>query len=702
MKTGGIKLVALATLVGCAVMAMLFLGNSSDAENELTSTGRGSVENLLATYKEWEATYVKNGADRNLVLPIGPFKGLSTESSNAHGRVILNLIDGTVSVEVKSLPKGESWDVWLVENRAGSSVMPEPGDIMVRVGDLKQKGGMAKLEAKLGTEAFAKFEPDLVTVTRAGKNPAEDRLLVGTTTLFHRLYRTGKRGQFGNLSDGDEPAREASKRGLWNWLVATVSPTAHAQIGPIPNPTTALELLITAGRQSFFTDTFNGNGRTCGTCHRENKNLTIDPEFIATLPPNDPLFVAETQPALACNDPTNFTGCNFENPQLMRKFGLICENVDGFNQPCVFRGVPHTLALLQNTLTPVADGSDGTTIPPNERTGWGGDGAPTGVVIGTEVSSGRLRDFIIGAVIQHYPKRQLRQVGADFTLPTVGQLDALEAFLRSTGRRQDLDLSSLSLKSEVAARGQLIFNNPGQPGFPGFPAINGVGEGKCFFCHLNAGASDFFFPGQNANFNTNIEGLPGQPARLVDPSIPRDGGFGRTGVSPTGGIGNGTFNTPVLVEAADTGPFFHNNSISTIEGTVAFYNSDAFNNPLGPGFGALIGGINLQPTEIEAVAAFLRVINALENIRSSDNLDNRAKQAITNSSQAKELINLSISEVEDAIKVLRGAGLHPKTVLKLEQVLTFYDSALTVPGQKNALLNEALALKVAAVADLKN
>ena len=32
--------------------------------------------------------------------------------------------------------------------------------------------------------------------------------------------------------------------------------------------------------------------------------------------------------------------------------------------------------------------------------------------------------------------------------------------------------------------------------------------------------------------------------------------------------GDGTFNTPPLVEAADTGPFFHNNSVSTIEGAV--------------------------------------------------------------------------------------------------------------------------------------
>jgi hypothetical protein len=257
----------------------------------------------------------------------------------------------------------------------------------------------------------------------------------------------------------------------------------------------------------------------------------------------------------------------------------------------------------------------------------------------------------------------------------------------------------LSLTSEVAARGQLIFNNPGPPGFPGFPAINGVGAGKCFFCHLNAGASDFFFPGQNANFNTNVEGLPGQPARLVDSAIPPDGGFGRTGVSPTGGIGNGTFNTPVLVEAADTGPFFHNNSISTIEGAIAFFNSDAFNNP--PGFGALIGGIRLEPTEIEAVAAFLRVINALENLRSSKDLAKRAKAARTKSSDARELLTLSISEIEDATEVLKGGGLHPETQGKLQRVVTLYESAIRIPGRKSAFIRKGLALTEEALDDLQ-
>ena len=105
---------------------------------------------------------------------------------------------------------------------------------------------------------------------------------------------------------------------------------------PQPDPQTAL---ITRGKALFFNETFGGNGRTCGTCHREENNFTIDPAFIATLPNDDPLFVAEFNPALKKN---------FENPRLMREFGLITENLDGFGdleRKFTLRGVPHVLAL---------------------------------------------------------------------------------------------------------------------------------------------------------------------------------------------------------------------------------------------------------------------------------------------------------------------------------------------------------------------
>ena len=80
--------------------------------------------------------------------------------------------------------------------------------------------------------------------------------------------------------------------------------------------------LVSKGKEIFFNQTFNGNGRTCGTCHPAQNNFTIDPKFIATLPPTDPLFVAEFNPDLKKN---------FENPKLMRQFGLILENLDGFD-----------------------------------------------------------------------------------------------------------------------------------------------------------------------------------------------------------------------------------------------------------------------------------------------------------------------------------------------------------------------------------
>jgi hypothetical protein len=679
MRIRILKLLALCSLIIACALSVLVLGGKASSTTDSAPAGLGlsSVETFNANYKAWEEQYVKNGGDTNMVLAMGWFKGLSTGQSYASGVARLNLIDGIVSVEIDGLSKEENWDLWMIDSAAGS-IMPEPADDMRRLGSFSFDGKKARYYATLGSDTFKSFDLDLMIVTKAGKSPTEDRTLVGTTSLFPRLYRTAQRGKFGVLPDADPVLPKPDKRRLFDRVVAEIIPTASAQIGPDPSPSTPQELLIAAGRNSFLNDTFAGNGRTCSTCHREDNNLTIDPEFIATLPPNDPLFVAEFVPALANN---------FEKPVLMRKLGLILENVDGFSNLStrfVMRGVPHTLALLPNTLTPVAGGGDGTTTPPNERTGWSGDGAP---------GTGTLREFIIGAVTQHYPKRTNRVVGVDFILPTVAQLDSLEAFQKSTGRRQDLVLTgpgALSLKSEIAKKGQEIFNNGGS-------VLGGSNEGagKCFFCHLNAGASDFFFPGQNANFNTNVEQLPSQPADLVLPAQlnPADGGFGQSAPPPgVFGFGNGSFNTPALVEAADTGPFFHNNSILTIEGAVDFYNSEAFNNA--PGFGATIGGIRLEATEVEAVAAFLRVINALENVRSSVELEQRATTT-GNFNTAQELLKLSIAELQDAIEVLSCVSLHPDAVSRLKEALALDVVALITSndGARNLIINQAINKK---------
>ena len=381
------------------------------------------------------------------------------------------------------------------------------------------------------------------------------------------------------------------------------------------------------GERIFFNETFAGNGRTCGTCHRAEDNFALSPAFIATLPPDDALFVSETNPDLASN---------FENARLIRELAMILENQDGFDDlenNFNMRGVPHTLALR----TSIASAA-------GPQTGWSGDGSP---------GDGSLRAFAVGAVIQHFTKTTNRVADVDFRLPTDAELDALEAFQLSLGRQEEITLP-LALKGVIASRGQEIFIDRAQ--------------GKCNACHFNAGANGdpgIFGPtAGNLNFNTGVEDLPDQPADLTGEKVPPDDGLGTPG--------NGEFNTPTLVESADTGPFFHNNSVETIEGAVAFYNGDAFNNS--PAGALLIGatgsGINLDATQVVAVAAFLRVINSLENIRESRHLLSSAfpDYRLTNA-QRKSLIRRAGFEIDDARQVLAAGGLHPGAAADLQDAL---------------------------------
>jgi hypothetical protein len=556
-----------------------------------------------------------------------------------------------------------------MEDKVGT-MLPDAGDTLIRVGALEQQEGGLGLQANLGSEAFKNFELTYVIVTPGGKHPSEERMLAGTTTLFHALYRSAQRGQFGVFENAPAaPSEPLAKPGMMaNVLDAVVSP-AQAALGPLVNPSSTLDLMITRGRNTFFNQTFNGNGRTCGTCHREQESLTIGTDFIADLPPDDPLFVAEFVPALARN---------FENPVLMRRFALIVENLDGFDDLAnkfVMRGIPHTLALTANTLRPaLVDGTKGVLLGPPapgtpigpgtdpsilERTGWSGDGAP---------GTGTLREFLTGAIMQHYPKTLGRVAGRDFRLATNQELLDSEAFMKSTGRKKDLNLGGLApqsptdpvlrLRDVVAAQGQRIFTNPGN--IPGIIPGDNRGAGKCFLCHSGGGAGDtveqllFGQPSAigNGNFDTGVEELPSLPADLALQPNPTDGGFGRVGTLANG-FGDGTFNTPVLVEAADTPGFFHNNAVDTIEAAVAFYQGPAFN---GSPAGALAGGITLDGTEVEALAKFLRVINSIENLNSTINLLQRAK--VASLSQGRELIGIALAELDDAFDVLREGHVH--------------------------------------------
>jgi cytochrome c peroxidase len=396
---------------------------------------------------------------------------------------------------------------------------------------------------------------------------------------------------------------------------------------------------ICVGADIFFNEAFDGNGRTCGTCHPAANNTTIDVPFITALRqsnPLDPLFVFEQDPNLA----------NLENPNAFTLFAAILENVDGFEDPVnkfVVRSVPHVLSL-STTIT--ADTGDQTTIPPVQRTGWGGDGAP---------GDGSLRSFLDGAITQHYTKTLARQVGADFRLATPQELDFTADFQLALGRRNELDLTQVNIFDPVANQGRQAFIDPAR--------------GRCNVCHLNAGAN-FQDTGKNRNFDTRTRiAVAGAVGTLPDGGPIFDGGFGGVGLAQPNfdaleigflnSFGTGEFNTPTLIEAADTPPFFHNNQFALeIEDAVFFYLGPFAGSPAADELEARFGTpLNFSTEDGFAIARFLRVLNVAFNLDIARQRLNAAMTLVTRfrdtrADVQKRLMELAENEIDDALEVL--------------------------------------------------
>ena len=393
----------------------------------------------------------------------------------------------------------------------------------------------------------------------------------------------------------------------------------------------------------------------------------------ATLPANDPLFVAEFNPTLA----------QLERPALMRSHGLILENVDGLENPTVkfvMRGVPHTLGM-QVSLT-----QDTTQVPtPTEMTGWSGDGAP---------GTGSLREFAIGAVTQHFTKRLNRVAGTDFKLPKEHQLDAMEAFQLSLGREKDFDLSKITFKPTIIdlnAGENLFVNGDTDPD----PATNGT----CNFCHSNGGANALTPLGVNRNFNTNVEDRP-HPARTPAQPFPKDGGFGKTPASANGRFGNGMFNTASVVEAADTAPFFHNN----VEGVITKQQHHDHEGPRKRrsllqrpdsefNQARTTGKFDFTDTEIDQIVAFLQGLNTLQNI---DIARRELKELFEKQGNPRReqdtRLQTAFDETQDGIDVLADSGLYPTAKTRLIEARNFISQAQVTepPSQRRPLIQQAI------------
>ena len=421
------------------------------------------------------------------------------------------------------------------------------------------------------------------------------------------------------------------------------------------------EDLVAKGEDIFFNETFGGNGRTCVTCHRPEDNWRITPAFIATLPDDDLLFAHEFMPEL---------GENFEKSDLLREWGLILMNPDGFSD-LENDFVMRTVNSLRSVRTSIEgmphEGMENQLDFMEPLTGWAGDGAP---------GDGSLRSFAIGAIIQHMPRTLAREPGVDFRLPTDEELDALEAFMLSLGRQEELSLP-LPLKGDLALRGQDLFIDRDNK------------NGRCNVCHINAGASSLqasVLPqGRIVNLGsivhaTGEEFAPGMPTEV----IPLDDGYKDTH----------QFNTPPVVEAADAGPLFHSGFVKSVEEAVDIYNLDTFReSEVGIALARRFGTeTNLSASEVLAIGAFLRVINALDNIRETTGLlESSLEKGLLESARARELIRRAAYETEDAIIVLEGVNLHPLAVGRLRRAEQLIHDAGEATFSRTGLVRDALA-----------
>lgn len=132
---------------------------------------------------------------------------------------------------------------------------------------------------------------------------------------------------------------------------------------------------------------FGGNGRSCGSCHMPGDNFSIAVARINSLAPDHPLFYDALD----------------EDPQLLRKFGLIFVVQSGINE---FRQTPK-LTHLRDLCTD--------------------DGHCDGLGLrGDRVKD--LNAFTIEAIANHLSKTTARVPGEDFRVPTAKELKAITAY----------------------------------------------------------------------------------------------------------------------------------------------------------------------------------------------------------------------------------------------------------------------------------
>lgn len=380
--------------------------------------------------------------------------------------------------------------------------------------------------------------------------------------------------------------------------------------------------LTRQGEALFSRETFNGNGRTCQTCHKPGRDqFSLTPATIASLDPHDSLFVFE-------NNVNILKLATRSRPSDLR--GRIT-GTSGDGQILAGSGDTYLVTGGEDLAGTITDSqgnsgqfqsfTDGDLDGPTP-----GNGSSRGLEDHDLLTHGRglilenidgfrkrevfrtsphllnlaftapygmsgefkdLREFSDGAVVQHFPRSLRRMSDVDFRHPTDEELRAMEAFMNSLIHPRDgnYDLNRFAT-TELQKRGRNIFFN---------------NESKCFRCHSGPllNEMDTKLPVASATGNTADTGVANLITNTLSQfSLPSE----PSGFPP--GQSTRKFNTPSLFGIRLTGPFFHEGSTRTLREAVQFYDRPEF---LASPAGQDVGDVPAanDPAKIDALVAFL-------------------------------------------------------------------------------------------------
>ena len=434
-------------------------------------------------------------------------------------------------------------------------------------------------------------------------------------------------------------------------LNATPTPTNDAGA----TLTIAVATQVDQGGNLFNGETFQGNGRTCATCHIASLNFALPPSniqqrFSTVSTTFDPLFIGETSPS------SFDAGFDFNLNTL-----VLTDTVQS-GTPCI--------GTLQGIIT---SGSGATAakakvlsqISPTTYLVYGGmNPALSGTVSDSNSCAGTVQSITAGSLGAiagssvpglENPKRMRTSADtADFPQGRGLILENIDGFtgapnvFRKSPHLLNLnqrfgsfglsgnftDLQSFATGAVTQHFPRTLARNSGgsNPDFRlptsdeldamaafmrslDFPAgtdpnkfnLNNFvltaaqqrgsnaffGAAKCSFCHAGQVLSDF------VPFNTGVVNQTINSA-AVD-NLPCE---------PSSPCGSRTFITRQLFNIANLAPFFHDGSAATLQDVLAFYNSSNFaNSPGSQGFSGPINTAAISPTATDDIIAFLEGIS---------------------------------------------------------------------------------------------